>query len=281
MDELKLLKPLPEGRSYEQVRNHYLVEMEIAQRLKQASREERKAIYATMYDELFNKVPDHPRLTIRNDPHLTRIAVAGKMAVLLPFLNPETVFAEFAAGDCKLTFAVAGKVKKAYGVEISDQRDLHDTPPQNFQLIIYDGYTIDQIPPGSVDVIFSNNLIEHLHPEDTRDHFLLVHGLLVDGGRYIFRTPHAFLGPTDISQYFSEVPRGFHLKEWTYTELRRLLMGMGYSQIHVYWNAKTIHLRLPYGYFWLCERFLRILPRQLMRKLSYYLLPRIMCAAIR
>ena len=52
---MKLKRPLPLNRSFSQVRNHYLVEKAIAKRLKQASREERKLIYATMYDDLFSK----------------------------------------------------------------------------------------------------------------------------------------------------------------------------------------------------------------------------------
>lgn len=63
---MKLKHPPPPGRTEEQLRNHYLVEKSIAERLKRANREERKRIYREMYDELFRKVPDHPRLTRRS-----------------------------------------------------------------------------------------------------------------------------------------------------------------------------------------------------------------------
>lgn len=60
---MELLRPLPPHRTRKQVENHYLVEKAIAERLKAASREERRLIYSTTYDELFARVPDHPRLT--------------------------------------------------------------------------------------------------------------------------------------------------------------------------------------------------------------------------
>lgn len=60
---MKLLKPLPPNRTYEQILNHYLVEKKLANKLKATkSFEERKKIFAIMYDELFEQVPDHSRL---------------------------------------------------------------------------------------------------------------------------------------------------------------------------------------------------------------------------
>mgnify|MGYP003656980348 CR=1 FL=1 len=49
-------------RTQEQLRNHFLVEKELAARLRTASPEERPALYETLYDELFRRVPDTPAL---------------------------------------------------------------------------------------------------------------------------------------------------------------------------------------------------------------------------
>ena len=76
--------------------------------------------------------------------------------------------------------------------------------------------TIDE---ESLDIVFSDQLIEHFHPEETELHFRLVNRILKKGGKYIFRTPHALTGPHDISKYFCDEPEGFHLKEWTFSEL--------------------------------------------------------------
>src|SRR5438105_533973 len=52
-----------DNRSEERLRAHYLVERRLADRIRNArTPAERREIFATMYDELFRQVPDHPRL---------------------------------------------------------------------------------------------------------------------------------------------------------------------------------------------------------------------------
>lgn len=272
---MKLLKPLPPGRTLEQVQNHYLVEKELAERLKKASRLERKAIYATMYDELFRQVPDHPRLTRREDTAKSQKSNRAKGLLVDKFLHPATVFVEFGAGDCRFALEVAKRVKQVYAVDISAQEGNVPVKPSNFSLIVYDGYELSGIPEDSVDVVFSDQLIEHIHPEDTYLHFLLIYRLLKTGGVYVFRTPHAQSGPHDVSQYFSEVAQGFHLKEWTYHKLKQLFQKLNYARCQAFWCAKGIRIYLPYCYFEFCEAFLARLPFSVRRRLARYLIPTI------
>ena len=276
---MKPLKPLPPNRTFEQVLNHYSAEKAIAEKLKNASREERKRIYSTMYDDLFRQVPDHPRLARRADEQLTRAANREKLALVREFLSPTAVFAEFAPGDCMFALEVARHVKSAYAIDISDQVAPSETIPENFSLVVYDGYRLDEVQDDSVDLMFSDQFIEHLHPEDTRLHFELAFRCLKPGGRYVFRTPHALTGPHDVSQYFSNDPEGFHLKEWTYIEFRQLLRELSFSEFHAIWEARGIHVRLPYVYFSACERALGLLPRRYGRALARYLVPSICIVA--
>lgn len=278
---LKLKRALPSNRSFEQVKNHYLVEMALAKRLKESSREERIIIHATMYEELFSKVPDHPRLTRRESKQLTANATKDKFSLVSRFLDKSSVFAEFAPGDCKFAFEVAKKVKQAYGLDISDQRDPADNVPVNFELITYDGYHLDAIECNSVDVAFSDQLIEHLHPDDTKLHFGMVHRILKNGGKYVFRTPHPHSGPHDVSQYFSDEPECFHLKEWTYIETKALLLELNYSSLETHWHAKGHNLRMPYAYFSLFERVLGRIPRRYIRTIAKYLIPSVCIVAIK
>lgn len=278
---MKLVKPLPPGRSFEQIKNHYLVEKSIANRLKKSSREGRKFIYATMYEELFSKVPDHPRLTRRESTQLTEISNKSKLSIVSRFLDKSIVFLEFAPGDCRFVIEVAKQVKYAYGVDISGQSNPTDTAPENFKLIIYDGYNLDEIESNSIDVVFSDQLIEHFHPDDTKLHFELVHRILKIGGKYVFRTPHSLIGPSDVSQYFSDEPECFHLKEWTYTEINRMLKDLEYTTFYTYWSARGINVRLPYPYFATCERFLGLMPKRYIRAAAKYLIPTLYGAAIK
>lgn len=91
-------KPIPPGRTLEQVRNQYLVEKEIADRLKSSNREERKIIYRTMYDELFARVPDHSRLKRRRSDQATRSINIDKFSLVERYLDDSIVFAGFAPG---------------------------------------------------------------------------------------------------------------------------------------------------------------------------------------
>ena len=54
-------------RSPERLRAHYEVERSLADRVRAArSFDERRRIVSSMYDELFQRVPDHPRLVLRD-----------------------------------------------------------------------------------------------------------------------------------------------------------------------------------------------------------------------
>jgi len=278
---MKLLTPLPSDRSFEQIKNHYLVEKTIAERLKKSNRKERTIILSTMYDELFSKVPDHPRLKRRNDENATLQANKSKSSIVRRYLSESVVFLEFASGDCKFAFEVAKKVKYYYGVDISDQRNPTDDIPDNFKLIIYDGNNLEQLENNSIDIVFSDQLIEHLHEEDTRLHFEIVQRLLKRGGKYAFRTPHSFNGPSDVSRYFSNEPEGFHLKEWTYVEIRRMLMELKYSGFHAFWNAKGLNFRMPDYYFEFLELFLGKIHKRYLRRFAKYLIPSLSGVAIK
>lgn len=278
---MKLKMPLPAGRSYEQVLNHYKVEKAIAEKLKKASREERKLIYATMYDELFRQVPDHPRLTRRENEASTLKANRSKFALIKGFLDKSVIFAEFAPGDCKFAMEVSRRVKRAYGIDISDQRSPKDLAPDNFTLIVYNGYDLEGIPDNSIDVIFSDQFIEHLHPEDAKLHFRLAYRLLKKGGKYVFRTPHSFTGPRDISKYFSDKPEGFHLKEWTYTELWEMLKELDFSRIYSFANLKACAFRIPYVFFHITEKLGAAIPKRYAKPFSRYLFPSIRCVAVK
>src|SRR5687767_10572854 len=84
-----LIGPKPgETRSPERLWMHYVTERRLADRLRRAATpEERQRLCATMYDELFRLVPDHPRLTKRDeDPAVREEGVAWDLAQLRPFL---------------------------------------------------------------------------------------------------------------------------------------------------------------------------------------------------
>jgi SAM-dependent methyltransferase len=256
------------------------MEKAIAKRLKQTSREERKVIYRTMYDTLFAQVPDHPRLKCQENSNKIAQENTRKLKLIKEFINPETVFVEFAPGDCRFSVSICDRVKFVYGVDISNQRGQFVPLPENFKLIIYDGYCLG-MQENFADVVFSDQLIEHLHPDDTELHFRLVRKILKPQGVYIFRTPHRFSGPHDVSRYFSDEAEGFHLKEWTYGEIEKVLSDLKYSSWSGYWDAKGIRIKMPFTYFVSIEYVLSVIPKKLRKIASRYFLPCISIVAVK
>lgn len=275
---MKLLLPPPPDRTADQLRNHFEVERTIAARLKAADREERARIYRTMYDELFEKVPDHPRLARRDDRRRSEALSATRLGLYERFLNESMVVAEFGSGDCRFAHQLCRRVGFVYGVDISDQRGEHAAAPENFQLILFDGYRLP-LDQASVDLVLSEQLVEHLHPDDATLHFTTVRNVLRENGAYVFRTPHRFTGPHDVSKYFCDQPEGFHLKEWTYAELIRVLSELGYRRCEAYWPFRSRAIRAPVWCFRIVESLLKRVPRPIRRWAARYLLREIFLAA--
>ena len=233
-----------------------------------------------MYNELFKRVPDHPRLKNQERNDIVTQINQNKLKLVERFIDKHSVFVEFGAGDCRFAMDICKRVRSVYGIDISDQREQLNNAPNNFKLIIYDGYNLE-MQENSVDVIFSDQLIEHLHPEDTEFHFQLVENILKSGGVYVFRTPHRYSGPHDISRYFSNVTEGFHLKEWTYSEIAGILSKCRYSSWEGYWHAKYVLRKMPFSYFIIIEDVLNPLPKHFKNIASRYLLPDITVVAVK
>lgn len=266
-------------RTPERLRHHFQVEKELAARLRHSTRAERTSLFKTLYGELFERVPDHPRLTRRDTPEASQRKVQSQLCLLLPYLKPDTAFLEFAPGDCRLAAAVAKRVRKVIGVDISDQRAEAETKPDNLELIVYDGYDLN-LPDGSADVLFSYQFLEHLHPDDVDAHFKLARRLLKPGGVYVFDTPHRFSGPHDVSRHFGNSLQCFHFQEWTYREMRQLLLRHGFAQAAMYRRGKPMAGSWVNGVHELGERVVEHLPASLRTKVASRLFASVTMAAV-
>lgn len=207
-------------RTIDRIRYHYEVEKELALRLMNASREERlSGLYTDVYDELFMRVPDHPQLTKKVSKDHRDAEVDRQVRRLKRWLSPTTSFLEIGAGDCALSFRVSGLVKKVYALDVSEVVTKTDSVPNNFQLIISDGV---KVPVKNIDVAYSNQLMEHIHPDDAEEQLRNIYDALSPNGVYVCITPNRLDGPHDVSKFFDKVSTGFHLKEYTLRELNSL-----------------------------------------------------------
>lgn len=224
----------------EALRTHYDVERELADRLRAASRDERLSLYNTLYDERLARIPSHPLLARARDPRAREAAAAARLRLLKPFLTPHTRFMEVGPGDGAVAMAVARHVRRVYAVDVSEVLLGAAPRPGNFSFHLTDGVTIPA-PRASIDVAYSDQVIEHLHPADAEEHVRNVAAALTPRGRLICITPNRLSGPWDVSRDFDSHPTGLHLREYTIGELCELLERCGLRP-RVFVAARGRHL---------------------------------------
>lgn len=254
-------------RTPDEIRAHYEIEKRLAHRLRFSTSEERQTLYTSLYDELFKSVPTHPQLTIKSSTEESAGKVAYEMRHLHSFLNEGTTFLEIGPGDCALSFEVTKLVKTVYAIDVSEEITKDLFHPPNFKLILSDGASIP-VPAGTVDVAYSNQLMEHLHPDDALKQLHNIHNALAPKGIYMCLTPNRLNGPHDISSDFDTVATGFHLKEYTVTELYHLFQTAGFSKMRIFVPLKNIRIFLPVFPARLCEKMLNVLPYPLRKSLA-------------
>jgi SAM-dependent methyltransferase len=219
-----------DSRTEAQLRDQYLIEKELANRLRTAEQGERRALYANVYDELLRRVPHHPLLERKLDPDRAAVAVQAQVRLVSRFLKEGMTFLEVGSGDCAVSISVAPTARMVYAVDVSTEIVSGLELPDNVRVCLSDGTSIP-VPERSVDLAYSNQLMEHLHPDDAVEQLRNIQRALAPGGRYLCITPNMLTGPHDISKYFDEVAQGFHLKEYTISELRRLFVQAGFQRV--------------------------------------------------
>jgi SAM-dependent methyltransferase len=146
---------------------------------------------------------------------------------------PKRIY-EIGSGKGRLIAALAERGYDCTATEITHERGEKWTPAHApLRWTASDGVHLSQFEElDSYDAVISDQVIEHLHPDDLAEHLRGAHAILRPGGRYVFSTPHAYEGPFDVSRVFgSDRPAGMHLKEYTYGELRTALRDAGFTRI--------------------------------------------------
>jgi SAM-dependent methyltransferase len=263
-----LLKPREyDHRTPAELGEHYRVEKELASRLRTASGEQRRSMYRAVYDELYQLVPHHPQLTRKSSADLTQEAVIPQIRLLRQYLRPDCTVLEIGPGDCALSVALAQEARQVYGLDVSEEITHRNSLPSNFKLILSDGTSVP-LPAGSVDVAYSNQLMEHLHPDDALEQLQGIWRALRPGGVYICITPSRLNGPHDVSRFFDLVATGFHLKEYTVGELNRLFRKVGFRKVHSLLGRKGTFVPVSLAPVLALEAALSLIPAKPRRSLA-------------
>ena len=223
----------PSARTPHELRRHYELERRLADRLRHSTAEERGRLYSEVYDELFSGVPDHPQLRWRADPGIRSARIEKHLRTIAHFLPRGGTYLEIGAGDCALASRVVPRAGKVYALEVSEEITDGAAQQANLEVVITDGRSVP-VPPGSVDVAFSDQLMEHLHPDDAVEQLGNIHRALAPGGVYLCITPNRLSGPHDISRLFDPVATGLHLREYTNQELAALMRTVGFSRLRTF-----------------------------------------------
>jgi ubiquinone/menaquinone biosynthesis C-methylase UbiE len=258
---------LEEQRTIEQLKEHYEIEKELALKLYKSTKEERRTLYTDVYNELFARVKNHPQLMYKSSTEDSLLRVTQEIKNIQPYINKDSTFLEIGAGDCALSIKISELVKTVYAIDVSDAITKDLEKPTNFQLILSDGTSIP-IPENSVSFAYSNQLMEHLHPDDAFEQLKNIYKALTKNGTYMCITPNSINGPHDISKYFETVARGFHLKEYSVTELSNLFSDVGFSKVRLLVSLKQFRIHLPVFFMKLLEKLLNILPYSLKKSIS-------------
>ncbi|ASC70764.1 putative S-adenosylmethionine-dependent methyltransferase [Halomicronema hongdechloris C2206] len=221
-------------RSWDDLRHHYLIEKELANRLRHSTRTERieHHLYTTLYDELFRRVPHHSQRS-RKATDFTRYLINQRVDLITHF-NPssqgKSTLLDIGCGDGHLVKAASPHFQTVYALDVSAEIVKQTQLPDNATLVLSNGVDIP-VPAASVDTAFSHQLMEHLHPDDAVEQLQAIFNSLKPGGCYICITPNRLCGPHDISKHFDAAATGFHLKEYTVSELYSIFKQANFAKV--------------------------------------------------
>jgi SAM-dependent methyltransferase len=208
------------------IMEHWELERRLTDDLRASTSETRATTFERCYSDLYHGVPWLREGSQGGD----RLAEDALWPVLIG-PAPKEVY-EVGSGDGSLARFLADAGYTVRATEITSERgDRRESARLSWG--ITDGVHLDDFAsPASYDAVVSNQVVEHLHPDDLGVHLRSVRRLLRPGGRFAFATPHAYTGPHDISRVFElDRPAGMHLREYTYGELNRALLDAGFTQV--------------------------------------------------
>jgi SAM-dependent methyltransferase len=268
----------------EMILTHWELEKSLTKQLLESSHENRWEIFDRCYTKLYSELDWLNKFIGSSHVALTPSTLYAMWPIIIG--EPPKNIYEIGSGKGELINYLANYGYNCKGTEITRERgEKHVSEHTNLSWGISDGVHLNQFESADTyDVVVSNQVIEHIHPDDLVEHFNSVRSILINGGRYIITTPHKFVGPSDISRVFRcNKPMGMHLREYSYQELRKLLNRSGFDKIFAVWSIPqrisrlsgiVINLkpsRFSFSYMCMIENVISLLPKQVYRRKAIFL----------
>jgi SAM-dependent methyltransferase len=219
----------------EEVRRHSALEGALTDRLLHSSRETRWQEFADCYGRLYAELPWLNKL---NEPTDTKSMEAwGRL------IGGHSKVFEVGSGRGRLIQYLAGLGNECHATEITPERGEKFVDPATG--VIWeqtDGVNLSRFTTeNTFDYVISDQVFEHLHPNDHLIHLSEACKILKPRGQYILRTPHPSNGPHDLSQVFGvEEPVFMHLWEPTYDYLSGMMKKAGFSRVAAVFESGSL-----------------------------------------
>ncbi|MDX2140727.1 MAG: class I SAM-dependent methyltransferase [Chloroflexota bacterium] len=212
----------------EMVALHVETETGYRDRLLRTTTEERTRVFEECYTDLYRRFPwlnDSYESIDRTPDYIAWGQVIGA--------PPQSVY-EIGSGDAGLARHLFSLGHHVTATEITEERGRVFGPDiARLTWKATDGVHLTRYAgQGSFDVVISNQVIEHLHPDDVYTHLREAHMILKPNGRYVMSTPHRHVGPSDIGRVIGvDNLVGMHLKEYSYAEVETLAHNAGFGRV--------------------------------------------------
>lgn len=231
----------------EKVSRHWDLERWLRTELLESTPDTRWTVFERCYSQLYAEL--HWLNSEEAEP--TPSELANRYAKWTEIIGPRPLkVLEIGSGKGRLIHHLATRGHECKGTEVTRERGGALAPHHpNLQWGTTDGVHLDRFEPrGSYDVVISDQVVEHLHPDDLVEHLTGAYSVLVNDGRYILSTPNRLAGPFDVSRVFGcNAPLGMHLKEYSHGELRRAFRAAGFGRVQVVLRAPASYRRLTRG----------------------------------
>jgi 2-polyprenyl-3-methyl-5-hydroxy-6-metoxy-1,4-benzoquinol methylase len=232
-------------------------ERAFADRIRRSPRQsaQRAEAFRTGYDTVTKILACQERAARQNDPQ-AGVSQARAADGLVMGFNPRYVklvvkllrraqargaqrprLFEIGYGSGAMLAEVAAAGFDVGGIEVSSYMQSQATarlPQHQSSLLLGEFLALDLRPWQGCHVIYWNDVLEHVHPDESLDFLRKAHELLALGGVLVTITPNWHTRPTDITKAYRpprQEAEGFHLKEYTLREVTGLIRRAGFARV--------------------------------------------------
>lgn len=263
---------------------HWHLELELTKQLLESTTDNRWDVFEKCYTTLYTKLEWLNKFIDKHSP--TPPEILFKDWAYLIGEAPKKIY-EVGSGRAEMISYLASLGHECKATEITRERGEKHVSAKldNLDWGISDGVHFEKFEaPNTYDFVISNQVIEHMHPDDFPEHCKHVRSILKPEGKYIVCAPHPWHGPADISAVFKyDKAIGMHLKEYTNYEIYSHLKRAGFKKVTAIYRPPKIFInffnatdspRSSYVftiYLFLTESILSLIPRIFVdQKIKYF-----------